>query len=125
MNPIRLISRRALLRAGLVITAGATIPALFAGDAKARRHSSSHRAAPPVSPGAHQPNPLTAPYAAACAMEPTTGTVMFDHDMNRPWPTASLAKMMVMLIVAKKIGDGSLKLTDKVTTSATATRSAA
>jgi D-alanyl-D-alanine carboxypeptidase (penicillin-binding protein 5/6) len=55
-------------------------------------------------------------------MEPTTGTVMFDHDMNRPWPTASLAKMMVMLIVAKKIGDGSLKLTDKVTTSATATR---
>ncbi|MEA2649709.1 MAG: hypothetical protein QOG61_2144 [Candidatus Binataceae bacterium] len=122
MNPIRLISRRALLRAGLVITAGATIPALFAGDAEARRHSSSHRAAPPVSPGAHQPNPLTAPYAAACAMEPTTGTVMFDHDMNRPWSTASLAKMMVMLIVAKKIGDGSLKLTDKVTTSATATR---
>ncbi len=55
-------------------------------------------------------------------MEPTTGTVIFDHDMNRPWPTASLAKMMVMLIVAKKIADGSLKLTDKVTSSAAATR---
>lgn len=55
-------------------------------------------------------------------MEPTTGTVIFDHDMDRPWPTASLAKMMVMLIVAKKIADGSLKLTDKVTTSAGATR---
>ena len=55
-------------------------------------------------------------------MEPTTGTVIFDHDMDRPWPTASLAKMMVMLIVAKKIADGSLKLTDKVTSSAATTR---
>ncbi len=55
-------------------------------------------------------------------MESSTGTVIFDHDMNRPWPTASLAKMMVMLIVAKKVADGSLKLCDQVTTSAAAVR---
>jgi D-alanyl-D-alanine carboxypeptidase (penicillin-binding protein 5/6) len=122
MNPVRLIGRRALLRAGFVIVAGAAIPTLLAGEAEARHHGSSRKATPPASPHAHQPNPLNAPYAAACAMEPTTGTVIFDHDMNRPWPTASLAKMMVMLIVAKKIADGSLKLTDKVTSSAAATR---
>lgn len=111
------------MRAALVTLAGASIPTLLAAEAEARRHGSSRKAATlPTSPDARQPNPLNAPYAAACAMEPTTGTVIFDRDMNRPWPTASLAKMMVMLIVAKKIADGSLKLTDKVTTSAMATR---
>ena len=122
MNSIRLISRRALLRAGIVIAAGAAFEPILAAQAEARRHGVSRKIAPPVSHDAHQANPLTAPYAAACAMEPTTGSVIFDHDMNRPWPTASLAKMMVMLIVAKKIADGSLKLTDKITTSAGATR---
>jgi serine-type D-Ala-D-Ala carboxypeptidase (penicillin-binding protein 5/6) len=121
-DAVRLIGRRALLRAGFVIVAGAAIPTLIATEAEARRHGVSRKATPSASPHGHQPNPLNAPYAAACAMEPTTGTVIFDHDMNRPWPTASLAKMMVMLIVAKKIADGSLKLTDKVTSSAAATR---
>lgn len=55
-------------------------------------------------------------------MESSTGIVTFDHDLNRPWPTASLAKMMLMLIVAKKLSDGSLKLTDKVAASAAASR---
>ncbi|HEV2169320.1 MAG TPA: D-alanyl-D-alanine carboxypeptidase family protein, partial [Candidatus Binatus sp.] len=56
-------------------------------------------------------------YAEACVMEPTTGTVIFEANDHAPWPTASLAKMMLMLIVAEKIHDGSLKLTDQVTTS--------
>jgi D-alanyl-D-alanine carboxypeptidase (penicillin-binding protein 5/6) len=122
MNQVRLIGRRALLRAALVMVAGAGIPTLLAGEAQARRHKSSRKATAPNATNAHQANPLNAPYAAACATEPTTGTVIFDHDMSRPWPTASLAKMMVMLIVAKKVADGSLKLTDKVSTSAAATR---
>jgi serine-type D-Ala-D-Ala carboxypeptidase (penicillin-binding protein 5/6) len=96
---------------------------MFVARAEARRHTPVRKAVAPASnPTAHEPNPPAAPYAAACAMEPSTGTVIFEHDMNRPWPTASLAKMMVMLIVAKKITDGSLKLTDKVTTSAAAAR---
>ena len=45
-------------------------------------------------------------------MEPVTGTVIFESNDHAPWPTASLAKMMLMLIVAEKIHDGSLKLTD-------------
>ncbi len=59
----------------------------------------------------------TAPYVSACVMEPTTGTVIFSTNEHEPWPTASLAKMMVMLIVAEKLQNGSLKLTDKITTS--------
>jgi len=122
MNPNRLISRRAILRAGVAIAAGAIFPPIFAGEAVARLHSAAHKNATPGAHGTNPVNPLTDPYATACAMEATTGTVIFDHDMNRPWPTASLAKMMVMLIVAKKIADGSLNLTDKVTSSAAATR---
>jgi serine-type D-Ala-D-Ala carboxypeptidase (penicillin-binding protein 5/6) len=60
---------------------------------------------------------LNAPYATACVLEPTTGTVIFDKDMHKPWLTASLTKMMLMLIVAEKVNDGSLKLTDQITTS--------
>jgi serine-type D-Ala-D-Ala carboxypeptidase (penicillin-binding protein 5/6) len=117
-----LISRRALVRAGIAIAASAAVPLMIAEQAEARRRTTTRKAFPPATHQAHEANPLTAPYAAACAMESTTGTVIFDKDMNRPWPTASLAKMMVMLLVTKKIADGSLKLTDKVTTSATATR---
>ena len=122
MNPNRLISRRAILRAGIAIAAGAALSPIFAREAAARLHGATHKNAAAGSHGTGPANPLTDPYATACAMEATTGTVIFDHDMNRPWPTASLAKMMLMLIVAKKIADGSLNLTDKVTSSAAATR---
>jgi D-alanyl-D-alanine carboxypeptidase (penicillin-binding protein 5/6) len=57
------------------------------------------------------------PYQEACVMEPVTGTAIFAKNEHQPWPTASLAKMMLMLIVAEKLDDGSLKLTDRITTS--------
>jgi D-alanyl-D-alanine carboxypeptidase (penicillin-binding protein 5/6) len=60
---------------------------------------------------------LQGPYAEACVLEPVTGTVIFEVNDHQPWPTASLAKMMLMLIVAEKIHDGSLKLNDQVTSS--------
>jgi D-alanyl-D-alanine carboxypeptidase (penicillin-binding protein 5/6) len=122
MNPIRPISRRTLLRAGIGIVAGAVFPPLLAGKAAARLHAATRKSPQAVRHDAHQPNPLAGPYATACAIEATTGTVIFDHDINQPWPTASLAKMMIMLIVAKKVADGSLKLTDKITASAGAAR---
>ncbi len=122
MDSHRLIGRRTFVRAGIALATGVAAPLLFAAETHARKHSLARKPAPPAPHPAHEANPLTAPYAAACAMEPTTGTVIFDQDMNRPWPTASLAKMMLMLLVAKKIADGSLKLTDKITTSAAASR---
>jgi serine-type D-Ala-D-Ala carboxypeptidase (penicillin-binding protein 5/6) len=122
MDPVRIVSRRAVLRTGIMFAAGAVLSPPLLVAAATGRHHGSRKSAPAPTGSAHQANPLTGPYATACAMEPTTGTVIFDHDMNQPWPTASLAKMMIMLLVAKKIADGSLKLTDKVTTSAVAAK---
>ena len=43
--------------------------------------------------------------------------MVFAKNEHQPWPTASLAKMMLMEIVAEKLDDGSLKLTDQIPTS--------
>jgi serine-type D-Ala-D-Ala carboxypeptidase (penicillin-binding protein 5/6) len=116
------VERRTLLRATLWLGVATAIE-LTAGMAFA-----AHRRVPRESPSteegatAAKASGLTDPYTTACMMEPTTRAVIFEKDMDRPWPTASLAKMMVMLIVAQKLADGSLKLDDKVTTSAKAAR---
>jgi D-alanyl-D-alanine carboxypeptidase (penicillin-binding protein 5/6) len=82
----------------------------------ARRHHAS--AAPAEDESASASNTgLQGPYTEACVLEPVTGTVIFEANDHTPWPTASLAKMMLMLITAEKIHDGSLKLADNVTTS--------
>src|SRR3984957_14659387 len=60
---------------------------------------------------------LQGEYSEACVLEPATGTVIFEVNDHQPWPTASLAKMMLMLIVAEKIHDGSLKISYQVTSS--------
>jgi D-alanyl-D-alanine carboxypeptidase (penicillin-binding protein 5/6) len=64
-----------------------------------------------------QPGHLDESYAAALLMEPETGTVMFENNAHKPWPTASLAKMMIAMIVAKKLADGSLKLNTMIASS--------
>src|SRR5262249_42066967 len=88
--------------------------------------ASPHHAVHKASKKAVQPAPKNQPapedYAEAAVMEPETGTFIFEKDDHQPWPTASLAKMMVMLIVAEKLHDGSLKLTDQVTTSRDASK---
>ena len=87
----------------------------------ARRHRAAARAeAPDEESNASTSSTSLGAYSEACVMEPTTGTVIFEANAHEPWPTASLAKMMLMLIVAEKIHDGSLKLTDQITTSAKA-----
>jgi serine-type D-Ala-D-Ala carboxypeptidase (penicillin-binding protein 5/6) len=122
MKSHRLIGRRAFMRIGIATVAGAALPLLGAAQAEARRHRVVRRHGPSPASPAHDKSPLSSPYTTACAMEASTGTVVFDHDMNQPWPTASLAKMMVMLIVAEKLADGSLKLTDKISASTAASR---
>jgi len=116
------ISRRRFVRGGVAFAASLCAPAVFAvaADAATRRHSRAPKSS--ASAAGANSAALNSPYATACVMEPVTGTIIFDHDMHRPWPTASLAKMMLMLIVAEKLHDGSLKLTDKVTTSAFAAK---
>ena len=84
----------------------------------ARRHHAAAKAeAADEEAGASTSSTALGAYSEACVIEPTTGTVIFESNDHAPWPTASLAKMMLMLIVAEKIHDGSLKLTDNITTS--------
>ena len=117
-----IVSRRRFVRHAIGFAVTVCAPILFAGEAAASGRRDQHK--PPASAHAASASasesPLKDPYTTACAMEPVTGTVIFDQDMNRQWPTASLAKMMLMLIVIEKVHDGSLKLSDKVTTSAAA-----
>jgi serine-type D-Ala-D-Ala carboxypeptidase (penicillin-binding protein 5/6) len=98
----------------MVVAAASSRPALAA-----RRHHAAAAAASASEEesAASASNTALGAYAEACVLEPTTGTVIFEANDRTPWPTASLAKMMLMLIVAEKIHDGSLKLTDPITTS--------
>src|SRR5579864_3204475 len=110
----RVFSFGALVAMALALAITLLIPR----DALAR-----HRRAPArAHTGATQTPALTESYVAACTMEPTTGTIIFQKDMHRQWPMASVTKMMLMLIVTQKLDDGSLKLTDMVTTSAKASK---
>jgi serine-type D-Ala-D-Ala carboxypeptidase (penicillin-binding protein 5/6) len=110
------ISIRAKRASLLMVTliAGIAAAALAPSTAFAR-----HRRAAPSKPSAApaQSDALAGPYSSAVLMEPETGTVMFEKNSRQPWPTASLAKMMIAYIVAQKLSDGSLKLTDNITTS--------
>jgi serine-type D-Ala-D-Ala carboxypeptidase (penicillin-binding protein 5/6) len=110
--------RRRFIRIGGLFFLATTLDVFtLAAPALARRRSRAARPVPSEAEEGPAKPTLTGPYATACVMEPTTQTVIFDKDMHKPWPTASLAKMMLTLIVAQKLQDGSLKLDDKVTTS--------
>ncbi|HLI79566.1 MAG TPA: D-alanyl-D-alanine carboxypeptidase family protein [Candidatus Binataceae bacterium] len=93
--------------------------ALVALPAHAARHHKSaiSAGASEESAEAASTDTLKGPYQEACVIEPNSGTVVFAKNEHQPWPTASLAKMMLMEIVAEKIDDGSLKLTDQIPTS--------
>ena len=75
MNPVRILSRRAVLRTGIMFAAGAVLSPPLLVAAATSHHHGSRKSAPAATGYAHQANPLTGPYATACAMEPTSGTV--------------------------------------------------
>jgi D-alanyl-D-alanine carboxypeptidase (penicillin-binding protein 5/6) len=62
------------------------------------------------------------PYTAAIVLEPTTGKVLFEKNSNQPFPTASMIKMMTLLVVMDEIKSGQLSLDDPVTVSAKASQ---
>jgi len=94
-----------------------TMMTMFAITAPATAFARERRSHPVAAAKTSEPDKLTAPYAAALLMEPETGTVMFENNEHKPWPTASLAKMMIAMIVAEKLADGSLKPSAKIATS--------
>ena len=62
------------------------------------------------------------PYAAAIVVEPTTGQVLYEKNSNQPYPTASMMKMMTLLVVMDQIQSGALTLETPVTISANASK---
>ena len=114
-SPVRTSSSAKFLVAGILVFAACGALLSPSAAFAARRHRANATSA--AAPAPAQKDELQGPYAEACVMEPVTGTVIFEANDRKPWPTASLAKMMLMLIVDEKIHDGSLKLTDNVTTS--------
>ncbi len=108
-----------------IFLAMATAAILVAPEGAMARHRARARTAGVSSEEAAEVaagSGLSGQYVSACVMEPVTGQIIFDKDMHKPWPLASMTKMMLMLIVAEKLHDGSLKLSDQVSTSALASK---
>ena len=58
---------------------------------------------------------ITAP--SAVLMESSTGTVIFEKDVDTARPPASVTKVMTMLLIFDALADGSIRLDDEVTVS--------
>jgi serine-type D-Ala-D-Ala carboxypeptidase (penicillin-binding protein 5/6) len=61
-------------------------------------------------------------YTAALVLEPTTGRVLFEDNADKAMPTASMAKMMTLLIAMDEIKEGNLQYDTPVTISARASK---
>lgn len=61
-------------------------------------------------------------YTAALVLERSTGRVLFEDNADKPLPTASMAKMMTLLITMDQIREGNLKYDTPVTISARASK---
>ncbi|HXI11211.1 MAG TPA: D-alanyl-D-alanine carboxypeptidase family protein [Thermoanaerobaculia bacterium] len=61
-------------------------------------------------------------YTAAIIIEASSGRVLYERNANTPLPTASMAKMMTLLIAMDRVKEGSLKLDEPVPISARASK---
>src|SRR5687767_3282019 len=61
-------------------------------------------------------------YTAAYVIEPVSGRVLFAENEHTPFPTASMAKMMTLLITLEEIAAGNLQWDTPVTVSAKASQ---
>lgn len=61
-------------------------------------------------------------FTAAYVIEPSSGRVLFEHNAHTPLPTASMAKMMTLLIAMEEIQNGNLHYDTPITISARASR---
>lgn len=75
-----------------------------------RRHKYSHSSA------------RVSPYKSAVVLDDDTGSVLYAKNAHKPWPPASMTKMMVMLIALEDLKKGDISLKDKVRISRKASR---
>jgi D-alanyl-D-alanine carboxypeptidase (penicillin-binding protein 5/6) len=89
--------------------------------ASASRKSAAKKvsARPAATKPAEPPKP---PYQAYIVVEATTGKVVAEQNADKPWPPASLAKMMLTLIVMEEVEQGKVTWKTPVKTSVNASR---
>lgn len=63
-----------------------------------------------------------APYRAAMLIDAESGAVLFEENAGLQGPPASMTKMMLILIVAERVRDGSMRWDDPIVTSTWASR---
>lgn len=65
------------------------------------------------------PRPVASkpPFQSAVLMDAGSGKVLFEKNPHLQWPPASMAKMMLMLIVAERVRDGEMHWNDEIRTS--------
>ncbi len=80
-----------------------------------------HEEVPAIATGASV-NTTGKGYSAAIVIEPSTKRILFEENAHVPLPTASMAKMMTMLITMQAIQEGQIKLDTPVTISARASK---
>lgn len=71
-----------------------------------------------ISVCAQEDEPVDISAVSAVLMEATTGTVIFEKNMEQPLSPASITKIMTLILIFEELENGSIKLTDEVTTSA-------
>ena len=75
-----------------------------------------------LQPAAYAANQAQEPYKSAILMEAESGRILFEKNMHESLPSASMTKMMLMLIVMEKLQEGTFRLDDKIMVSAEASR---
>ncbi|AFM42204.1 D-alanyl-D-alanine carboxypeptidase [Desulfosporosinus acidiphilus SJ4] len=60
--------------------------------------------------------------ASAVLMDAASGRVLYEKDMHKELPPASVTKLMTLLVAAEAIDSGKVKLTDKITASENASK---
>jgi D-alanyl-D-alanine carboxypeptidase (penicillin-binding protein 5/6) len=87
---------------------------LCAGPAAANKpaaRAAKSRARPAAPPPAAEPK---ASYEAYAVSDAADGRVLEGLNIHRPWPQASLTKLMLACVIAEKIERGELRLSDRV-----------
>jgi D-alanyl-D-alanine carboxypeptidase (penicillin-binding protein 5/6) len=62
------------------------------------------------------------PYTAAIVLEPTTGQILYEKNSNQPYPTASMIKMMTLLVVMDQLETKAITMETAVPVSAKASK---
>src|SRR5215469_17072146 len=109
---------RALHKIAAVLTAGA-IAILLSGSAGAAVRHSRHRHgfARHRKASVSQNFTEAEPYKGALVEDADSGKVLYEFNADMPWPPASMAKMMLLLVADDQIRAGRLHLTDQVVVS--------